>query len=81
MLTFSFVEHNLSGKFMSNIQLIEKVYETFSAGDMDGWASLHTSDFEFKYLGNLPFSGTFIGPQTAIDECFLNIPNYLEKFL
>ena len=33
-----------------------------------------------KYLGNLPFSGTFIGPQTAIDECFLNIPNYLENF-
>ena len=81
MLAFSTFEHNLSVKFMSNIQLIEKVYETFSAGDMDGWASLHTSDFEFKYLGNLPFSGTFIGPQTAIDECFLNIPNYLENFL
>ena len=48
---------------------------------MDGWASLHTSDFEFKYLGNLPFSGTFVGPQTAIDECFSNIPKYLENFL
>ena len=66
---------------MSNIQLIEKVYETFSAGDMDGWASLHTSDFEFKYLGNLPFSGTFVGPQNAINECFSNIPKYLENFL
>ena len=66
---------------MSDTLLIEKVYERFSAGDLDGWAQLHTPDFEFKYLGNLPFSGIFNGPQNAIDECFLNIPKYLENFL
>jgi ketosteroid isomerase-like protein len=66
---------------MSNTQLIEKVYERFSAGDLDGWADLHSPDFEFKYLGNLPFSGIFDGPQNAIDQCFLNIPKYLENFL
>jgi len=32
---------------MSNIELIEKVYETFSAGDMAAWAVLHTADFEY----------------------------------
>ena len=66
---------------MGHTHLIEKVYERFSAGDLDGWAQLHASDFEFKYLGNLPFSGTFDGPQNAIDQCFLNIPKYLENFL
>ena len=49
------------GKTMSDTLLIEKVYERFSAGDLDGWAQLHTPDFEFKYLGNLPFSGIFKG--------------------
>ncbi|MDG0998266.1 MAG: nuclear transport factor 2 family protein [Gammaproteobacteria bacterium] len=66
---------------MSDTLLIEKVYERFSAGDLEGWAQLHAPDFEFKYLGNLPFSGIFNGPQNAIDECFLNIPKYLENFL
>ncbi|MEJ6682955.1 MAG: nuclear transport factor 2 family protein [SAR86 cluster bacterium] len=55
---------------MSNIELIEKVYETFSAGDMAAWAVLHTADFEYKNPGNFPHSGTFVGPQVVIDKSF-----------
>ena len=47
---------------------------------MDGWASLHTSDFEFKYLGK-SHSGTLVGPQAAIDEWISHIPEYLDNFL
>ncbi len=55
---------------MSNIELVEKVYQAFSSGNLAAWAVLHTADFEYKTPGNFPHSGTFVGPQVVIDQSF-----------
>ena len=52
----------------SDIEVVEQSYANFLSGDAEGWAALHTDDFVWTILGDLPHSGQRVGTQAGIDE-------------
>ena len=60
----------------SNVEVIEQAYATFGAGDAEGWAALHTDDFVWTIMGDLPQSGQRVGTQAVIDEVMGLFPTY-----
>jgi ketosteroid isomerase-like protein len=58
---------------MSNLEVIKKGYAYFAVGDMAGWSSLVHDNAEWVMPGSLPASGTFVGPENIIQNCFMKI--------
>ena len=58
----------------SPIEVVEAAYATFSSGDTDAWAALHTDDLRFTIFGQLPQSGVFVGTHAVIEGVFAKIP-------
>ena len=69
-----------SGQELSPSQVVTKAYETFSAGDMEGWSALHSTDLTFTILGDLPQSGSHKGTQATIENVFAVLPVHWPGF-
>ena len=69
-----------SGQELSPSQVVTKAYETFSAGDMEGWSALHSKDLTFTILGDLPQSGSHKGTQATIENVFEVLPVHWPGF-
>ena len=55
---------------MTNIELCKAMYTSFESGDMETWRTLVSANCVLVISGNLPISGTFNGPDDAIENCF-----------
>lgn len=60
----------------SDIEVVEQSYANFLSGDAEGWAALHTDDFVWTILGDLPHSGQRVGTQAVIDEVMGLFPKH-----
>ena len=69
-----------SGQELSPSEVVTKAYETFSAGDMEGWSALHSKDLTFTILGDLPQSGSHKGTQATIEDVFEVLPVHWPGF-
>ena len=60
--------------------VVKKAYETFAAGDTEGWAALHADDLTFTVFGNIPTTGKHIGTDAVIKKVFEPIPTHWPNF-
>jgi len=60
--------------------VVTQAYATFSTGDNEAWAKLHSKDLQFTVVGNLPTSGTYTGTRAVIEGVFEKIPTLWRNF-
>ena len=60
--------------------VVTQAYATFSTGDNEAWAKLHSKDLQFTVVGNLPTSGTYSGTDAVIKGVFEKIPTLWRNF-
>lgn len=75
-LSYLLLFGSVSALAQSNVEIVERAYATFGAGDAEGWAVLHTDDFVWTIFGDLPQSGRRVGTQAVIDEVMDVLPRY-----
>jgi ketosteroid isomerase-like protein len=80
ILTFNILAGHHENGDVNKEALISKAYASFSAGDTEAWASIHSNDLKFTIFGDLPQSGVFIGTEAVIKNVFEVIPVYWPKF-
>ena len=55
---------------MTPREVAEATYAAFNDGDIEAWKALCSDDMVFITGGQLPYSGTFKGPDDVIQNCF-----------
>ena len=55
---------------MTPKEVAEATYAAFNDGDIEAWKALCSDDMVFLTGGQLPYSGTFKGPDDVIENCF-----------
>tara|TARA_B100000927_G_scaffold133074_1_gene107186 strand:- start:955 stop:1398 length:444 start_codon:yes stop_codon:yes gene_type:complete len=63
-----------------SVKTVKAAYETFAAGDTDGWKALHSEDLTFTVFGDIATSGVHKGPDAVIQDVFNVIPSVWPNF-
>ena len=65
---------------MTPREVVEAAYAAFDKGDMEAWKALCSDDLVFITGGQLPYSGTFKGPDDVIENCFSALATNFTNF-
>ena len=65
--------HHEKREMSVNILATKAAYAAFSSGDMEAWKAEHSADVVWTILEGLPYSGTYEGSDTIIENVFSNI--------
>ncbi|KAL3142480.1 hypothetical protein ABBQ38_002808 [Trebouxia sp. C0009 RCD-2024] len=59
-------------------QVVEKAFDCFNKGDIEGITALCTEDTRWEVVGNAPWCGVHTGKQAVANDFFGKLATYLE---
>ena len=65
---------------MSNLTIIENVYQAFGSGDIPTVLSVFADDIEWIEALGGPYGGVFVGPQAVLENVFMKLGGEWERF-
>jgi uncharacterized protein len=78
--THAFGGHHEASEMSPNIAAAKAGYDAFASGDMEAWKSTHASDAVWTVLEGLPYAGTYVGPESVVENVFAEIANLWPDF-
>lgn len=71
--TTTWADHHKSNELSPNIIACKAGYDAFASGDMEAWKATHSSDAVWTVLEGLPYAGTYVGPESVVENVFAKI--------
>lgn len=71
--TSTWAGHHERTELSQNILAAKAGYDAFASGDMDAWKTTHADDAVWTILEGLPYAGTYVGPESVIENVFAEI--------
>lgn len=65
---------------MSNLKLVQGVYDAFGKGDIPGVLGLLSPGVEWTEAEGFPYGGTYVGPQAVLEGVFMRLGTEWEGF-
>ena len=76
----AFAGHHEESEMSQNVAAAKAGYDAFASGDMDAWKSTHAKDAVWTVLEGLPYAGTYVGPESVVENVFAEIANLWPDF-
>ena len=71
--TTTWADHHKSNELSPNIISAKAGYDAFASGDMEAWKATHSPDAVWTVLEGLPYAGTYVGPESVVENVFTEI--------
>lgn len=65
---------------MTNKAIIQSLYQSFATGDIEAVTSVFADDIEWTEAGGFPLAGTYIGPQSVVENVFMRLGEFSENW-
>ena len=65
---------------MTNKAIIQRLYENFSTGDIQAVTAAFADDIEWTEADGFPLAGTYIGPQSVVENVFMRLGEFSENW-
>lgn len=72
--------HHEEPEMSANIAAAKAGYDAFASGDMEAWKATHSSDAVWTVLEGLPYAGTYVGPESVVENVFAEIARLWPDF-
>jgi ketosteroid isomerase-like protein len=69
----TWADDHKSNELSPNIIAAKAGYDAFALGDMEAWKATHSSDAVWTVLEGLPYAGTYVGPESVVENVFAKI--------
>ena len=76
------ISHNnkKKGPPMTNKDIIQGLYDSFAAGDVPAVTSGFADDIAWTEADGFPLAGTYIGPQSVVENVFMRLGEFSENW-
>ena len=65
---------------MTNKETIQNLYQNFSTGDVPAVLAAFVDDISWTEADGFPLAGTYIGPQSILENVFMRLGEYCDNF-
>ena len=65
---------------MTNKAIIQGLYQSFASGDIQAVTAAFTDDIEWTEADGFPLAGTYIGPQSVVENVFMRLAEFSENW-
>ena len=65
---------------MSNKDFIQGLYDNFAAGDVPAVLAAFADDIEWTEADGFPLAGTYIGPQSVLENVFMKLGDFSDNW-
>jgi ketosteroid isomerase-like protein len=69
-----------TGISMTNKAIIQGLYQSFATGDIEAVTSVFADDIEWTEADGFPLAGTYIGPQSVVENVFMRLGEFSENW-
>lgn len=76
----TWADDHKSNELSPNIIAAKAGYDAFASGDMEAWKATHSSDAVWTVLEGLPYAGTYVGPESVVENIFAEIARLWPDF-
>jgi ketosteroid isomerase-like protein len=65
---------------MTNKAIIQGLYQNFASGDIQAVTAAFADDIEWTEADGFPLAGTYIGPQSVVENVFMRLSEFSENW-
>ena len=65
---------------MTNKAIIQGLYQSFASGDIQAVTAAFADDIEWTEADGFPLAGTYIGPQSVVENVFMRLAEFSENW-
>ena len=65
---------------MTNKEIIQGLYQSFESGDIQAVTAAFADDIEWTEADGFPLAGTYIGPQSVVENVFMRLSEFGENW-
>ena len=65
---------------MTNKAIIQRLYQSFASGDIQAVTAAFSDDIEWTEADGFPLAGTYIGPQSVVENVFMRLGDFSENW-
>lgn len=65
---------------MTNKAIIQRLYQSFASGDIQAVTAAFADDIEWTEADGFPLAGTYIGPQSVVENVFMRLGEFSENW-
>ena len=65
---------------MTNKAIIQGLYQSFASGNIEAVTAAFADDIEWTEADGFPLAGTYIGPQSVVENVFMRLSEFSENW-
>lgn len=65
---------------MGNKAIVQKLYESFAAGDVPAVVAAFADDIAWTEADGFPLAGTYVGPQAVVENVFMRLSEFSDNW-
>lgn len=65
---------------MSNLDSVQRVYDTFAKGDIPAVLAFLSPDIKWTEAEGFPYGGTYVGPSAVLEGVFMRLGTEWDRF-